>query len=375
MTEPILNESVPEPIVNESVSEPILQVVGLHKRFRSRKKTVHAVDGVDLVVHRGETVGIVGESGSGKSTIGRCILGLEPPSEGSVVFDATDLTAQGHYRSRRSSGAKLQVVFQDPYSSLNPFRTIGETLTEPYLQAVTRNEKVALARAREVLVQVGLPEEAVDRYPSQFSGGQRQRIGIARALMLDPSLIICDEAVSALDLSTQAQVLNLLSSLARERGIAYLFIAHDLDVVQYIADRTVVLYRGRIMEQGPAGDVHDEPLHPYTVALLLAAPLTDPVRQRERRAARRALEAPVAPPVAAGDAAVEVETVVATGHAGCPFAARCAFAEDICRTARPADSAVGDRRVACHLYDAGSGHSRAGLGLPADVRETAVAVA
>jgi oligopeptide/dipeptide ABC transporter ATP-binding protein len=357
------------------LSDPILTVAGLHKRFRSRKTTVHAVDGVDLVVHRGETVGIVGESGSGKSTIGRCILGLEPPSEGKILFDGVDLTKQGHYRSRRSSGAKLQVVFQDPYSSLNPYRTIGETLIEPYLQAITRDEKVAMARAREVLVQVGLPEDAVDRYPSQFSGGQRQRIGIARALMLDPSLIICDEAVSALDLSTQAQVLNLLATLARERGIAYLFIAHDLDVVQYIADRTVVLYRGRVMEQGPAGEVHDNPLHPYTVALLLAAPLTDPARQRERRAARRALEAPQAVPVAEGDAPVEIDSVVATGHAGCPFAPRCAFVEDVCRTARPADSVVGDRRVACHLYDASSGHSRAGLGLPADILETAAAVA
>ncbi|QHC58684.1 ABC transporter ATP-binding protein [Rathayibacter sp. VKM Ac-2760] len=338
------------------MTEPLLRIEGLAMRFTNphdRKKTVHAVDGVDLVVGEGEIVGIVGESGSGKSTIGRCVLGLETPSAGAVEFQGSDLTRHSKYRARLDLASRLQVVFQDPYSSLNPYLTVGQTLIEP-LQASRRVFTAAAdEKARDMLEQVGLPREAADRYPSQFSGGQRQRIGIARALMMDPKLIICDEAVSALDLSTQAQILNLLARLAAERGLAYIFIAHDLDVVRYIADRTVVLYRGRVMEQGPAEEVHERPLHPYTAALLAAAPVTDPVEQRERRRARAVVTKPT--PLAGP----------ATGHSGCPFAARCAFAQEVCRTERPADTAVGERRVACHLYDGASGHPAAGTGMPA----------
>ena len=335
--------------------EPLLQVDHLQMRFKNpknRRSIVHAVDDVSFSVAPGEIVGVVGESGSGKSTIGRCILGLENPSDGDIHFDGSDLGAHSKLRNRRDLASRLQVVFQDPYSSLNPFRTIGQTLAEP-LQVRSRvSDAQADVRARDMLEAVGLPREAADRYPSQFSGGQRQRIGIARALIMEPKLVICDEAVSALDLSTQAQILNLLSKLAAERGLAYIFIAHDLDVVRYISDRTLVLYRGRVMEQGPSAEVYSRPLHPYTAALHAAAPVTDPVAQRERRAARAKIVRP------APDAGPT------TGHKGCPFAARCAFAQEVCTTDRPADTPVGERAVACHMYDATSGHTRQGAGMP-----------
>jgi oligopeptide/dipeptide ABC transporter ATP-binding protein len=337
--------------------KPLLSITGLAMRFRSpnnRKKIIHAVDGVSFDIHEGEIVGIVGESGSGKSTIGRCILNLETASEGKISFDGSDLTGHSSQRNRLELAAKLQVVFQDPYSSLNPYLTIGQALAEPFTAARAGNAAAARAKAQELLAQVGLPADAVDRYPSEFSGGQRQRIGIARALMLDPKLVICDEAVSALDLSTQAQVLNLLASLARERNLAYMFIAHDLDVVHYIADRTIVLYRGRVMESGPADAVHTAPLHPYTAALLASAPVTDPAEQAARRAARSVVKK-----------TVSTTPQPATGQTGCPFAARCAFAEAACVEKRPIDAPVGARRVACHMYDAASGHSAHGAGMPA----------
>lgn len=339
------------------MSAPLLKVAHLRMRFKNphdRKQSIHAVDDVSFTVDAGEILGVVGESGSGKSTIGRCILGLERPSDGAIDFGGVDLGTHSTLRNRRDVARQLQVVFQDPYSSLNPFRTIGQTLAEPLQAAQRISNTSAAARVRDMLEAVGLPRAAADRYPSQFSGGQRQRIGIARALIMQPRLVILDEAVSALDLSTQAQILNLLSELATERGLAYVFIAHDLDVVRYISHRTLVLYRGRVMEQGPSRQVHERPLHPYTAALHAAAPVTDPVAQRARRAARASVTTPTP---ASGPT---------TGHTGCPFAARCAFAEEPCRTARPANSLVGDRTVACHMYDPSSGHSRRGTGRPVD---------
>ncbi|PPF33379.1 ATP-binding cassette domain-containing protein [Pseudoclavibacter sp. AY1H1] len=355
------------------MSEELLSVDHLQMRFKNphnRAQTVHAVDDVSFTVAPGEILGVVGESGSGKSTIGRCILGLEKPSDGSIHFGGRDLTKHSLLRNRRDIAKQLQVVFQDPYSSLNPFRTIGQTLAEPLQAALRLSDKQADARARDMLETVGLPRAAADRFPGQFSGGQRQRIGIARALIMQPQLVVLDEAVSALDLSTQAQILNLLAQLAKERGLAYIFIAHDLDVVRYISHRTLVLYRGRIMEQGPAGDVHSAPLHPYTAALNAAAPVTDPVEQRKRRTARAAAAtaataaaaASATPPSPASPAA---PATPATGQLGCPFAARCAFAQEVCRTKRPADTPVGERTVACHMYDATSGHTRLGAGMPA----------
>ena len=328
------------------MTAPLLEVTELEMTFAHpirRGRKVRAVDGVRFTVNPGEVVGLVGESGSGKSTIGRCILGLESTTAGTVSFAGEDITHIGR-RARARIATDLQVVFQDPFSSLNPFLTVGESIAEPLRAAL----RVPAAEAREkvarILAEVGLPPEAADRYPREFSGGQRQRIAIARALVLDPKLVICDEAVSALDLSTQAQVLNLLASLARDHGLAYVFIAHDLDVVHYIADRTVVLYRGRIMEQGDAGEIHAEPLHPYTAALLAAAPVADPGEQRERRTTRREL-------LRTGTATAPSPDVV-----GCPFANRCAFAADVCRTTRPKDVAIRGREVACHLYDPASGH-------------------
>jgi ABC-type oligopeptide transport system ATPase subunit len=267
---------------------PLLDIHGLTIEYRrGRHAVVRAVDGVSLQVQPGETVGLVGESGSGKSTLGNAVLGLVPVHRGAIFFDGKDIT-RARFRERRALSEHLQVVFQDPYSSLNPVRTIGQTLAEPLHvhRKLRRSEREGPIRA--MLQRVGLPPEAADRYPAQFSGGQRQRIAIARALMVSPRLIICDEPVSGLDLSVQAQVLNLLFELQRDFGLSYLFISHDLAVVRHVSHRIIVLYRGQIMESGPANQVYEAPSHPYTQALLAAAPVPDPELQEARRAERRA---------------------------------------------------------------------------------------
>jgi oligopeptide/dipeptide ABC transporter ATP-binding protein len=335
---------------------PLVEIVDLVKTYKHphrRRELVRAVDGVTLHVAEGETVGLVGESGSGKSTIGRCLLGLEAPGGGQLRLDGVDITGGG--RRRRRARASMQVVFQDPYSSLNPFLTVGATMREPFVAGGLGNNAAADVRARQLLAQVGLPPDAADRYPRQFSGGQRQRVAIARALMMRPRIVVCDEAVSALDLSTQAQVLNLLAELGTNDGLAYLFIAHDLDVVRHLCDRTVVLYRGRVMEEGPAGEVHDRPLHPYTLALLASAPVLDPDVQARRRKARQELV----------ERARVRDTTAAESGGGCPFATRCPWAEQPCASARPANTQRGNRSVACHAYAPDSGHSACGSGIPA----------
>ncbi|WP_432991702.1 ATP-binding cassette domain-containing protein [Dactylosporangium sp. CA-233914] len=263
--------------------DALLELRGLSVNYgRGRHRPPDAVRDVSLTVAPGETVALVGESGSGKSTIGNVVLGLVPASAGSVHFDGEDITAAGR-RRRRELTRHIQPIFQDPYGSLNPSRTIRQTLVEPLL-AHGRASAAAGERIAEVLDRVGLPADAADRYPDEFSGGQRQRIAIARALVAGPRLIVCDEPTSALDLSIQAQVLNLLRRLQRESGIGYLFITHDLALIRHAADRVVVLYRGRVMETGPAAHVTEQPQHPYTQALLAAAPVPDPVEQRRRRA-------------------------------------------------------------------------------------------
>ncbi|NDD03082.1 MAG: ABC transporter ATP-binding protein, partial [Betaproteobacteria bacterium] len=243
-------------------------------------------------IQPGETVGLVGESGSGKTTVGRVILGLTEATSGDVWFDGENITHASRER-RRTLGRDIQVVFQDPYGSLNPARTIGDTLAEPLMNDKSLSRNDIAERVAEVLQQVGMPADTASRYPGMFSGGQRQRIAIARAVIAKPRLIVCDEPVSALDLSVQAQVLNLLKSLQQSMGLAMLFISHDLTVVRHVSHRTVVLYRGDIVEQGDAGQVHERPGHPYTRALLAASPVPDPLIQRERRAqfdlARQAL--------------------------------------------------------------------------------------
>jgi ABC-type oligopeptide transport system ATPase subunit len=276
-------------------TQPLLQVQDVRVDFpQGRGRVFQALKGVSIDIHAGETVGLVGESGSGKTTMGRVILGLTPATSGRVVFDGEDITHASHAR-RRTLGRDIQVVFQDPYGSLNPARTIGDTLAEPLLGDRSLSRQDIAQRIAEVLQRVGMPADTAQRYPGQFSGGQRQRIAIARAVIARPRLIVCDEPVSALDLSVQAQVLNLLKELQQSMGLAMLFISHDLTVVRHVSHRTVVLYRGDIVEQGDAAQVHEHPQHPYTRALLAAAPVPDPLIQRERRAqfelARQAMAA------------------------------------------------------------------------------------
>jgi peptide/nickel transport system ATP-binding protein len=273
--------------------QALLQVKDLRVNFpQGRGKVFQALKGISLDIQPGETVGLVGESGSGKTTVGRVILGLTEATSGDVWFEGENITHASRER-RRTLGRDIQVVFQDPYGSLNPARTIGDTLAEPLMNDKRLSAQDIAHRVAEVLQQVGMPADTASRYPGMFSGGQRQRIAIARAVIAKPRLIVCDEPVSALDLSVQAQVLNLLKSLQQSMGLAMLFISHDLTVVRHVSHRTVVLYRGDIVEQGEAGQVHDHPEHPYTRALLAAAPVPDPLIQRERRAqfdlARQAL--------------------------------------------------------------------------------------
>ncbi|MGF4041871.1 oligopeptide/dipeptide ABC transporter ATP-binding protein [Paenarthrobacter nitroguajacolicus] len=316
--------------------KPMLEVKDLVVRYgRGRKAAAAppAVDGVSFTIQPGETVGLVGESGSGKSTIGKAILGLQKVSSGSVGFQGDDIT-HANSGKRRAIGSELRAVFQDPNSSLNPRKTIGASLAEP-LRVRGISSEDARTRAEDMLERVGLPRDAVDRYPSQFSGGQRQRISLARALICEPKLVVCDEAVSALDLSTQAQVLNLLADLRDERGLSYLFIAHDISVVQFLAQRVVVLYRGQVMESGPAAAVTEWPKHPFTQALVAASPVPRPAEQAERRAVRESL-------------GVRTAAAASATPGGCPFRQRCPLATELCASERPALRRVGDSDVACH---------------------------
>lgn len=252
-----------------------------------RAQPFRALKGVSLDILPGETMGLVGESGSGKTTLGRAVLGLAPVSGGTVTYDGRDISHLGRAQ-RRALSSEIQVVFQDPYSSLNPSMTIEQILAEPLTASGVAGSE-ARSRVRDLLDQVGLPSDARSRLPREFSGGQRQRIAIARALALRPKLIVCDEPVSALDLSTQARVLDLFIDIQNRTGVAYLFVTHDLAVVRHISHRVAVMYKGEIVETGPAERVTSQPEHPYTQRLFMAAPVPDPDRQEERRAARRAL--------------------------------------------------------------------------------------
>jgi ABC-type oligopeptide transport system ATPase subunit len=266
---------------------PLLEVRNLVVRYHS--KAAPAVDDVSFTIARGETVGLVGESGSGKTTIGKAILGLQPVTSGQILFEGRDIT-RASAAERRSLRGSLRAVFQDPYSSLNPRKPIGSAIAEPLRVAgVPREERIQ--RVRQALHSVGLPETADERYPRQFSGGQRQRIAIARALVTNPRLVVCDEAVSALDLSTQAQVLNLLADLRRGADLGYLFIAHDIAVVEFLAQSVVVLNRGRVVEHGPALEVLRNPQNHYTQVLMAASPVPDPDEQARRREAWQLLKA------------------------------------------------------------------------------------
>jgi ABC-type glutathione transport system ATPase component len=270
----------------------LLTTQGLSVSYPGRTalaKPVPVLRDISIDIRPGETLGLVGESGSGKTTLGRAILGLAPVAAGTITFQGEDLSGASK-RRRRKLAADIQVVFQDPYTSLNPSMTIEQILAEP-LWAAGGGRARAKERVRSLLSQVGLPDDAADRLPREFSGGQRQRIAIARALALEPKLIICDEPVSALDLTTQARVLDLFIEIQERTGVAYLFITHDLAVVRYIAHRVAVMYRGEIVEQGPSVAVTETPQHPYTRKLLLAAPIPDPLAQRERREERQRVAA------------------------------------------------------------------------------------
>jgi oligopeptide/dipeptide ABC transporter ATP-binding protein len=306
----------------------LLEIRGLTVTYRQGRRSITALDGLDLDIADGETLSVVGESGSGKTTLGNAVLGLVSPTAGMITFAGLDITAT----RPRALTQDIQVVFQDPHGSLNPVRTIGQTLEEPLLAHRSMNRRQRRAEVAAALERVGLADDAASQYPAQFSGGQMQRIAIARALMLSPRLVVCDEAVSALDLSIQAQILNLLRRLQRELGLSYLFISHDLAVVRHVSDRVAVLYRGKLMETGPAARVCDHPDHPYTQALLAAAPVPDPAEQRRRRPAD-----------------VSAIDVAASTDAGCPFRNRCPHAIDRCAEPLVVHDTP-DGSVACHRY-------------------------
>jgi peptide/nickel transport system ATP-binding protein len=296
---------------------------------------VKAVDGVSLTIERGETLGLVGESGCGKSTVGRAMLRLYEPTGGRVVFEGNDVTklSESQLRPLRR---RMQMVFQDPFASLNPRHSVGRTIAEPLrVHGIARGSE-ADTRVREILEVVGLPPDAANRYPHEFSGGQRQRVGLARALSLNPSLVVCDEPVSALDVSIQAQIVNLLEHLQQEFGLTYLFIAHDLAVVRHISDRIAVMYLGKIVEVAPADDLYDHPLHPYTLTLLSAIPIPDPEIERTRSAIRVQgdLPSPANPPAA------------------CRFHTRCPFVQpERCRDEEPLLRELDGHLVACHFAE------------------------
>lgn len=323
------------------MSEPILKVKGLKVHFPvsggflAKKQIVKAVDGVDFEIAKGETFGLVGESGCGKSTTGRALVKIYEPTAGKVIFDGEDIT--------KIKGAKLkefrrdmQMIFQDPYASLNPRMTVGEIIREPMdIHGIYNSKEERENRVRELLEIVGLKPDHIRRYPHEFSGGQRQRIGIARTLALNPKFIVCDEPISALDVSIQAQVINLLEKIQKEMGIAYLFIAHDLSMVKHISDRIGVMYLGNLVEVGDSDELYNNPLHPYTKALLSSVPIPDPkvAKSRERIVLQGELPSPINPP------------------SGCVFRTRCPKAMEKCSQCKPELKKVKDRMVACFLYD------------------------
>jgi len=317
---------------------PVLSVEHLSVRYRRGRRISNALDDVTFEVQPGETVGLVGESGSGKSTAAKAILGLAPVYAGFIYFFGSDITYLP-FKERRETYRQMQIVFQDPYNSLNPTRTIGDTLSEPLEAFGARDHKATRNRVYEMLERVHLPTSAANRYPWQFSGGQRQRIAIARALMLSPRLVILDEAVSSLDLSVQAQVLNLLQELQEASALSYVFISHDLGVVRHMCDRVVVLYRGRVMESGPALTVSGRgSAHPYTYTLNEAVPVPNPDAQQARRAAARSVT-----PLPSD--------TMKTRDEQCVFAPRCPWNQPRCWSERPLlRPAYPDGVVACHRY-------------------------
>ncbi|MDY5957500.1 ABC transporter ATP-binding protein [Frisingicoccus sp.] len=318
--------------MSEDRKTPLLEVKNIKKWFPAKKSPfsrekvyIKAVDGVSFTLNEGETLGVVGESGCGKSTMGRTVLRLIEPTEGQVLFEGKDYTALKDAELRKSR-TDLQIIFQDPYASLDPRMTIGDIIAEPLDIQLKLPAKERMERVLKTMERVGLNTRYVNRYPHEFSGGQRQRIGIARAIVLEPKLMVCDEPVSALDVSIQAQVLNLLMDLQKEMGMAYIFISHDLSVIKHISDRVAVMYLGHVVEIAEKADLYNHPMHPYTVALLSAIPVPDRKHKKEKIVLEGDLPSPANPP------------------SGCIFHTRCYKAKDICKTQVP------------ELKDCGNGH-------------------
>jgi oligopeptide/dipeptide ABC transporter ATP-binding protein len=323
------------------MTQPLLKLEGLKKHFPTTsggafskvKGTVKAVDGIDLEINAGQTIGLVGESGCGKTTAGRTILKLYEPTDGKIIFNGEDITNLSP-KKMKPYRSQMQMIFQDPFASLNPRQTVGSLIAAPFqIQGITPEGGVT-EEVQRLMARVGLNPEHINRYPHEFSGGQRQRIGVARAIALKPKLIVADEPVSALDVSIQAQVVNLLEDLQDEFNMAYIFVAHDLSVVQHISDRVIVMYLGKVMEEADKVDLFSHPRHPYTKALLSAVPVPDPKigRTRERIILKGDLPSPVNPP------------------AGCVFNTRCWKAQDRCRTEVPKLMQIGpNHRIACHF--------------------------
>src|SRR3984893_10176980 len=326
--------------LRDATTEPLLRVKNLTMNFKvggggflGEGATVHAVDGVSFDIAAGETLGLVGESGSGKSTTGRCILRLIEPTAGEIWFEGRDVTALAP-AALQSLRRDMQIIFQDPFASLNPRMTVGAIIGEALtIHKLAPSRQAFTERVVQLLETVGLQADHMRRYPHEFSGGQRQRIGIARALAVEPKLIVCDEPVSALDVSIQAQVINLLEDLQQKFSLTYLFIAHDLSVVEHISTRVAVMYLGKVVEIAPASDLYGAPLHPYTEALLSAVPIPDPAIKRRRIMLEGDVPSPIRP------------------QPGCHFHPRCPRAMPVCRAEAPAPKEIAPRHiVACHLY-------------------------